>query len=184
MYFYNFPDNTHPHTHSGSNRCEGSREKASWPLLLPGRTVTGNGIPIPRSLLLIHNRPTAGLTGTSADMPASGHILLHTHRHTHRGGKNTWAPSLMCTLVNNHTCASTAISAAHNRTNADHRSGARADGNRQETMQWSAGTPGAVLKGWQDNRRWRISAVRSWQRRLTADRTLVDVHASRSEPQY
>lgn len=95
IYLYNIPCNARPCAPSGSNRCEGSREKASLPLLLPGRAVNGNGIPIPWSLLLIHNRPTAGLPGTSADMPASGHILLHAH--TYRGGRMARAPSPMCT---------------------------------------------------------------------------------------
>ncbi len=79
---------THTHTPSGSNRCEGSREKASLPFFLPGRAVNGNGIPIPWSLLLIHNRPTAGLLGTSADMPANAHTCTRTHR-----GTNTCAHS-------------------------------------------------------------------------------------------
>lgn len=115
IYIYtHHPNNTH--TPSGSNRCEGSREKASFPFFLPGRAVNGNGIPIPWSLLLIHNRPTAGLLGTSADMPASAHTCTHTrvqtHVHTHL---RTWThisawphlcqPRNMCN-IHSHACTS------------------------------------------------------------------------------
>lgn len=50
-------------------------------------------------------------------------------------------------------------------------------------MQSNAGTPLAVLKGWQDNRGCQIAAVRSWQRRLPPEWMLVDARASHSAPQ-
>lgn len=40
---------------------------------LPRRAVTTNGILIPWSQLLIHNRPSGGLLWTSANMPTSAH---------------------------------------------------------------------------------------------------------------
>lgn len=50
-------------------------------------------------------------------------------------------------------------------------------------MQSNAGTPLAVLKGWQDNRGCQIAAVRSWQRWLPPERMLVDARVSHSAPQ-